>query len=189
MIYAIVSLLLIVMVLMIFIMRYRKRISEMEYPYEMEERLLELLGKFKHVASIKLEMLEKKIEELKKLIREANDIYASLTVVITDASKFKSELIDSINEKNEGRETGNVEQTERMREDVDVEEEERVKEGEEGGKGKEMEETEETEETVEKKIMRLNEEGLSDTEIARELGIGVSEVKLVIDLFKRRGGK
>ena len=167
----IVFLLLIIVALLLMILRYRRRIAEMEYPYEMEERLLELLGKFKHVASIKLEMLERKIEELRKLVKEANDVYASLAVIITDATKFKNELERAENEVEEVVEEGNAEKM------VDS-----------GGKD-ETHEEEIGEETVEKKIMRLNEEGLSDTEIARELGIGVSEVKLVIDLFKRRGGK
>ncbi|MCD6442397.1 MAG: hypothetical protein J7L28_00330 [Thermotogae bacterium] len=166
----IVFLLLIIVALLLMILRYRRRIAEMEYPYEMEERLLELLGKFKHVASIKLEMLERKIDELRKLVKEANDVYASLAVIITDATKFKNELEQAENEVKEVVEEGN---TEKMVS---------------GGKD-ETHEEEIEEETVEKKIMRLNEEGLSDTEIARELGIGVSEVKLVIDLFKRRGGK
>ena len=34
------------------------------------------------------------------------------------------------------------------------------------------------------KILSLHKEGMSDVAIARELGLGVGEVKLVIDLFK-----
>ena len=43
----IIFFLLIIVALLLMILRYRRRIAEMEYPYEMEERLLELLGKFK----------------------------------------------------------------------------------------------------------------------------------------------
>ena len=38
-----------------------------------------------------------------------------------------------------------------------------------------------------KKILQLSKEGKSNVEIAKELGLGIGEVKLVIDLFK--GGK
>ena len=37
------------------------------------------------------------------------------------------------------------------------------------------------------RILKLNAEGKSVVEIAKELGLGIGEVKLVIDLF--RGGK
>ena len=37
------------------------------------------------------------------------------------------------------------------------------------------------------KILELNAAGKSNVEIAKELGLGIGEVKLVIDLF--RGGK
>ena len=37
------------------------------------------------------------------------------------------------------------------------------------------------------KILELNSKGKSNVEIAKELGLGIGEVKLVIDLF--RGGK
>ena len=37
------------------------------------------------------------------------------------------------------------------------------------------------------KILQLSKEGKSNVEIAKELGLGIGEVKLVIDLFK--GGK
>ena len=37
------------------------------------------------------------------------------------------------------------------------------------------------------KILELNAKGKSNVEIAKELGLGIGEVKLVIDLF--RGGK
>ncbi len=38
-------------------------------------------------------------------------------------------------------------------------------------------------------IRKLHEEGLSNMQIARELGLGVGEVKLVIDLFAAKKGK
>ena len=34
------------------------------------------------------------------------------------------------------------------------------------------------------KILRLYKEGMSNVDIAKELGLGVGEVKLVINLFK-----
>lgn len=43
---------------------------------------------------------------------------------------------------------------------------------------------EEAQENNNDKILQLHKEGLSDVDIARELGLGVGEVKLVINLFK-----
>lgn len=41
----------------------------------------------------------------------------------------------------------------------------------------------ETKETNHDIILRMNKEGKSNLEIAKELGLGVGEVKLVVDLF------
>ncbi len=127
----------------------------------MEQRILELMGRFKHVSSMRLEMLDKKIEEIKRVMREANDIYSSLVVKMTDLMRLKEELL--VEERKE-------EVVEPRVEEVKVEEPPQ----------------EEEEMSIEKRIISMYDEGMSDIEIARRLGIGVGEVRLMLSLFRRR---
>jgi len=173
--------------ILIYFFNFKKRLKEIEYPFEVEERILELLGKFKHVASIKLEMLEKKVEELKQLTKEANDIYASLSVLITDINKLKDDLKDlPIEERKTQDELIETPKTDnKVKHSLSKSEKKEEKLVEESVKPIEDEmKTVESDESLERKILRLNEEGMSDLDIARKLGIGVGEVKLIVELFK-----
>ena len=51
-------------------------------------------------------------------------------------------------------------------------------------KNAQLEEQETVQENNNDKILRLHKEGKSSVAIAKELGLGVGEVKLVINLFK-----
>jgi hypothetical protein len=166
---------------------FRKRLNEIEYPYEVEERILELLGKFKHVASIKLEMLEKKVDELKGLIKEANDSYASLSVLLTDLNKIAYEIDKdsnvSINPEKE--QEHNIELKENEKNSSEVTNSKNTNDvSSTNNDSNDVPTFEDDSESLERKILRLNEEGFEDLEIARKLGIGVGEVKLIIELFK-----
>ncbi len=133
--------------------------DEMLYD-ELEGRILELMGKFKHVSSVRLEMLDRKIEEIKKVMREANDVYSSLMVKLTDIAKLKEELpevVENISENPERPEDSEREESVQLEEDGNLE----------------------------KRIVNMYDEGFSDVEIARRLGIGVGEVRLIISLFGR----
>ncbi len=127
----------------------------------MEQRILELMGRFKHVSSMRLEMLDKKIEEIKRVMREANDIYSSLVVKMTDLMRLKEELL-----------------VEERKEEVVEPQVEEVKAEEPPQEEEEM--------SIEKRIISMYDEGMSDIEIARRLGIGVGEVRLMLSLFRRR---
>ncbi len=139
----------------------KKKVEDEEFEM-MEQRILELMGRFKHVSSMRIEMLDKKINEIKKVMREANDIYSSLVVKMTDIMKLKEEVF--VEEKQEEIEPSG----------------EKNPESEE-----EMEEAEE-DIGIEKKIVSMYDEGISDIEIARRLGIGVGEVRLMISLFRKK---
>ncbi|MFN4190926.1 MAG: hypothetical protein ACK4E2_08015, partial [Pseudothermotoga sp.] len=62
----------------LFLSNTAQRTPKQEEYEKLEERILELMGQFRHISSVRLQMLDKKIEELKKLIKEANTLYASL---------------------------------------------------------------------------------------------------------------
>ncbi len=143
----------------------RRKVEDEEFE-KMEQRILELMGRFKHVSSMRIEMLDKKINEIKRVMREANDIYSSLVVKMTDLMKLKEEVF--VEEKQE--------EIIPSIEKIDFHKEE-----------KEEEIESEDDMGIEKKIVSMYDEGLSDIEIARKLGIGVGEVRLMISLFRKRG--
>ncbi len=138
----------------------RRKIEEDEFE-KMEQRILELMGRFKHVSSLRLEMLDRKIEEIKRVMREANDLYSSLVVKMTDIMKLKEEFME---EKSEKVEPPAVEVVESKNNNEEIEEDL----------------------SIEKKIVQMYDSGMSDIEIARELGIGVGEVRLMLALFRRK---
>ena len=192
---SILSLSLSVFIFIYYLINFKKRLSEIEYPYEVEERILELLGKFKHVASIKLEMLEKKIEELRGLIKEANDMYAALNVSLADMSKVKDELKnDSVDISSNSKDRKQMNESEQPSKAVengetnDKQNEPVSKSLDEASKNsnEKVDEFDEEDngESLERKILRLNDEGIKDLDIARRLGLGVGEVRLIIELFK-----
>lgn len=188
---SLVSLVVSLFVFIYYFFNFRKRLKEIEYPYEVEERILELLGKFKHVASIKLEMLEKKVDELKGLIKEANDSYASLSVLLTDLNKVAYEIDKDSNTSiiNSEKKLEHVELKENEKDNLEVDatdSENTVESSSTSDDSNEIPDPdlEDDSESLERKILRLNEEGFEDLEIARKLGIGVGEVKLIIELFR-----
>ncbi len=143
----------------------RRKVEDEEFE-KMEQRILELMGRFKHVSSMRIEMLDRKINEIKRVMREANDIYSSLVVKMTDLMKLKEEVF--VEEKQEEI-IPSVEKIDFRKE----EKEEEIESEDDMG--------------IEKKIVSMYDEGLSDIEIARKLGIGVGEVRLMISLFRKRG--
>ena len=143
----------------------KRKIEEDEFE-KMEQRILELMGRFKHVSSMRLEMLDRKIEEIKRVMREANDLYSSLVVKMTDIMKLKEEFMEEKSEKVEPpvEEVPAVEVVESKKEEEEIEEDL----------------------SIEKKIVQMYDSGMSDIEIARKLGIGVGEVRLMLALFRRK---
>lgn len=138
-----------------------------------EQRILELMGRFKHVSNIRLEMLERKIGEIKKVIREANDVYSSLVIKMTDLMKIQEESGKSSED-----ETDIVKVAPKK-----VSSQENEESSEE--KLRDIEEDEEfSSASVERRILMLHDEGFSEVEIAKKLGIGVGEVRLMIGLFR-----
>ncbi|MCD6449100.1 MAG: hypothetical protein J7L34_01150 [Thermotogaceae bacterium] len=145
---------------------------------EAEQRILELMGRFKYVSNLRLEMLDKKIDEIKKVIREANEVYSTLTVKITDLMRLKEDFINVEEELNSNSKVSGKEKE--VKEIVDHESFE--------DKNTEIldeDKEEDIETNIEKKILSLHDEGYTDVEIAKKLGVGVGEVQLMIGLFRR----
>jgi len=139
------------------------RIPQKSEEYEkLEDRILQLMGQFRHMSAIRLNMLDKKIEEMRKLIKEANSLYGKLCVQET-------KLVDKTCECDSNVET----------ELYDKEPESHEFEHEEAPDS-------ENNTSVERKILLLYQEGKTEQEIARSLGIGVGEVMLILSLFRHR---
>ncbi|MCD6266809.1 MAG: hypothetical protein J7J14_00165 [Thermotogaceae bacterium] len=152
-----------------FIVELRKR-EEEPSPYdELESRILELMGRFKHLSAVRLELLDRKIKEVKDAVREANEVLAKLMVKISDIEKLKEEIEKSVKEGRVVEESPAVSNTE-LKEEPKEEGEEAVED--------DME--------VERKILKLHEKGLSDVEIARRLNMGIGEVRLILNLFGKK---
>lgn len=136
---------------------------------EIEERILELMGKFRYLSANRLEILERKTQELRELIKEANELIAKLSVKLSEV-----EL-----------EVGKVATF-----SVVNSTEERKGEEEEEASGVRVENVEESLEdaNLERKIVVMHDRGLSEIDIAKNLGISVGEVRLILELFKRNVG-
>lgn len=149
-----------------------QRTPKQEEYEKFEERILELMGQFRHMSSTRLQMLDKKIEELRKLIKEANTLYASLC---TQETKIAERFSQSV----ETTELSMVEKSENTQIQVDNNDDNRENQDE-------MTKTNTNNTSIERKILLLYQEGKSEQDIARELSIGVGEVMLILSLFRHR---
>lgn len=142
-----------------------KRTKPDEEYEKFEERILELMGQFRHMSAVRLQMLDRKIEELRKLIKQANSLYGQLCV-------RETELINSFNKSEEKVES------------VTESEQEKV-EPVEGVKRVERNQ-EDSDLSIERRILLMYQEGKDEHQIAKELNMGVGEVNLVLSLFRFR---
>lgn len=134
---------------------------------EIEERILELMGKFRYLSANRLEILERKTQELRELIKEANELIAKLSVKLSEVELEvgKVATFSVVNSTEERK-------------------------GEEEASGVRVENVEESLEdaNLERKIVVMHDRGLSEIDIAKNLGISVGEVRLILELFKRNVG-
>ncbi|WP_245530487.1 DUF6115 domain-containing protein [Pseudothermotoga thermarum] len=149
----------------VFLANLDKPSPNVEEYEKFEDRMLQLMGQFRHLSAVRLQMLEKKMDEMRKLIQQANSLYAVLSC---QESKVLA--------KNLGIEE--TFQKDQKQDEVISDIEEKVE------TNKETEKTQEN--SLEKKILLLYQEGKSEAQIAKELGIGIGEVMLILSLFRFR---
>src|SRR6056297_1941352 len=78
---------------LIFLRKSKKKNNEMEIDLSaFEDRVLELISKFQHISATRLTAMENKIEEMNKVLREANEMYFKLSAILSDTAKIMSEL-------------------------------------------------------------------------------------------------
>lgn len=184
----------------IFLRKAKKKNNEMEIDLSaFEDRVLELISKFQHISATRLTAMENRIEEMNKVLREANDMYFRLSAILSDTSKTLSEIegkkgelkLQQSQQKNEDKEK-NVpkalpeKEMLKQKSDVKVEttnfkEEDHFTFEEEFIKPPDLKNS-----SLEHKIMNMSSEGMEAVDIAKKLGIGKGEVDLVLGLFKRK---
>ncbi|MCD6550814.1 DUF6115 domain-containing protein [Thermotoga sp.] len=128
---------------------------------ELEERIMELMGKFRYMSANRLELLERKTQEIRRLISEANTVMSKLMVKMSEMERLESSKTENTEKKV-------------------VKEEQKTK--------KEFEDDTEKDFGIEKKIVSMYDRGFSEIDIAKKLGVTVGEVRLILQLFKRNVG-
>lgn len=142
---------------------------------EYSDTVLEEINKNHKEVMFLYDMLNEKQEDLKSTIREVENTKKS-TKESFDAARETAESVESSDAFMQGLMPEKVNHSvEKVLEPVskkDVDVEINFEAGEEDGKNKN------------ERILILHESGKSNVAIAKELGLGVGEVKLVIDLFE-----
>ena len=128
---------------------------------ELEERIMELMGKFRYMSANRLELLERKTQEIRRLISEANTVMSKLMVKMSEMERLESSKTENTEKKV-------------------VKEEQKTK--------KEFEDDTDKDFGIEKKIVSMYDRGFSEIDIAKKLGVTVGEVRLILQLFKRNVG-
>lgn len=148
-----------------------------------EERVLELMGRFKQLADTKIKTLETKIEQLKSLIQQANNILSALNVLVSEAEQDFMRLEEALEKVKADKNDLQVmeEKTPRGLSPADGTAAEDV-----ASTSVESQKKTEEEMGIEQRILLLNSQGFDEIAIARKLGIGVGEVRLILSLFSRR---
>lgn len=187
---------------LLYLKKTKKKNNEVEIDLSaFEDRVLELISKFQHISATRLTAMDNKIDEMNKVLREANEMYFRLSAILSDTTKTLSEVErkkgvvqESIVYKPvENHDKKKSEPT--MNEDIEV-----ISQDTDQDKTILKNETEDhftfeeefinppdlKNSSLEHKIMNMSSEGLEAVEIAKKLGIGKGEVDLVLGLFKRK---
>ncbi len=153
---------------------------------DLEERVLELVNRFQHISATRINTLELKIKEMNQLIQQANEYYMRLTSVISEAYKVETVLLERSRKKDLEhlfeKPKPQKEETENVVEYVG---------SPTAGKQEPFrpvppEKLDLQSSSIEHQILNLSSEGQSAEDIAETLQIGRGEVRLVLELFRRK---
>ncbi len=144
------------------------------------ENVSELIGRIRHVTSVNVDTLEKKVLELKKAVRDANTMYMKLNEIVSDARNVSISTAAKMHV---------VKSEEPLPSEVFFQEMKEIKKNEE--KIPERTKKEENDEkeiaevktlSKEEKIFELRKRGWSIEKIAESLNMGVGEVSLIVEI-------
>jgi len=163
----------------VFLLQSFKSKNEKNSLDEEEERLVELMGKVRIFVDSKMELLEKKTEEVRRLLKELNEQYITFSALLIDKNSgrtINSTPKDASNVSNDASDVFPSPENIGSRQFYEQEDQE-VKE-------KSLSESEPA--SLEEKIFDMFLNGMDPVEIAKNMKIGVGEVSLIIDLMKRQ---
>src|SRR6056297_1142881 len=87
------TLVIIIVFSLIFLKKSKKKNNEVEIDLSaFEDRVLELISKFQHISATRLTAMENKIEEMNKVLKDANEMYFRLSAILSDTTKTLSEF-------------------------------------------------------------------------------------------------
>jgi len=156
---------------------------------EDEERLVELMGKVRVFVDSKMELLDKKNEEVKKLLKELNEELITISALSMDknignslnidkSTQITKNEVDKLVSKGSQKNDDNDSAYSALRNiSGDQKSDEKnsrtsIEKSENGG--------------IEERIFEMFLNGMEPVEIAKTLKMGVGEVSLIIDLMKRQ---
>lgn len=174
----------------VFILQVQKSRYENVDLSEEEERLVELMGKVRVFVDSKLELLDKKLEEVREVIKALNDKYVEFSALLLESeARTSSSLANNVttniteapnpvpSSKNEAEHPLLLVSDAQFQKD---------KQGTSGIDFVNLAADNFETESFEDKVYKLYLNGLEPIDIAKRLGAGVGEVMLVIDLLKRQ---
>lgn len=127
-----------------------------------------------------LEAMNKTHNEILFLYSMLNDKHTELTDLATQLQQFSEHMKNTENEVLENLALAAQDVRQKVNETKPIDENEAIL----ASLGTDGQETDQDQINHNDRILMLHQQGFSDVEIARELGLGLGEVKLVIGLFK-----
>jgi len=159
---------------------------------EDEERLVELMGKVRVFVDSKMELLDKKTEEVRKLLKELNEELVTISALSIDKNIGNSLNIDKPTQVTQTTQTAKNEVDKYVSEDGQKKDDidstlrniSSDQKSDEKNPRTSIEKSED--DSIEERIFEMFLNGMEPVEIAKTLKMGVGEVSLIIDLMKRQ---
>ncbi|HON03773.1 MAG TPA: hypothetical protein P5192_00600 [Fervidobacterium sp.] len=153
---------------------------------EDEERLVELMGKVRVFVDSKMELLDKKTEEVRKLLKELNEELVTISALSIDKNIGNSLNIDKPTQTTKNEVDKFVSEDGQKKDDIDstLRNISSDQKSDEKNPRTSIEKSEDG--SIEERIFEMFLDGMEPVEIAKTLKMGVGEVSLIIDLMKRQ---
>jgi hypothetical protein len=153
---------------------------------EDEERLVELMGKVRVFVDSKMELLDKKTEEVRKLLKELNEELVTISALSIDKNIGNSLNIDKPTQTTKNEVDKFVSEDGQKKDDIDstLRNISSDQKSDERNSRNSIEKSEDG--SIEERIFEMFLDGMEPVEIAKTLKMGVGEVSLIIDLMKRQ---
>ncbi|HCL99087.1 MAG TPA: hypothetical protein DHW87_04905 [Fervidobacterium sp.] len=153
---------------------------------EDEERLVELMGKVRVFVDSKMELLDKKTEEVRKLLKELNEELVTISALSIDKNIGNSLNIDKPTQTTKNEVDKFVSEDGQKKDDIDstLRNISSDQKSDERNSRNSIEKSED--DSIEERIFEMFLNGMEPVEIAKTLKMGVGEVSLIIDLMKRQ---